>query len=274
MIAPQRLRVRRHGRGNLAVDGVRQQRIRRHIEWIIHHARTTVSSKVTSSVNTGVVARLSPSRNPAAWRQKDRVTLPPPTGPQQHPAFLPAISPAPRRERGQKRCRETGDINRVWEMPPSYPHSRGARHKRLREATYHTPIAHLMGDPETVRLVDSVLGLDSDRHDGRRPRKAPVSGRTICNLIMPREHVFGKEPNPQQPMARREKMGRKARSPQISQKIGDGGASTHFRHVNVGGLTRFTLTVFVFCLSVLGCVTLLWDPPHSQEVKFRHMAHI
>jgi len=68
-------------------------------------------------------------------------------------------------------------------------------------------------------------------------------------------------------------MVRRARSTQISQKMKDGGASPHFRHMHVGVLTRFALTVFVFCLSVLGCLTLLGDPPHPQELKFRHVAH-
>jgi len=44
--------------------------------------------------------------------------------------------------------------------------------------------------------------------------------------------------------------------------------------MNVGGLTRFRLTVFKFYLSVLGCLTLLWDPPHPQELKVRHVAHL
>jgi len=42
----------------------------------------------------------------------------------------------------------------------------------------------------------------------------------------------------------------------------------------VGGVTRFRLTVFNFYLSVLGCLTLLWDPPHPQELKVRHVAHL
>ena len=70
------------------------------------------------------------------------------------------------------------------------------------------------------------------------------------------------------------KMGRKARSPQICQKMRDGGASPHCRPMNVRGLNRFTLTVIVFWLSVLGCVTLLWDPPHPKGLKFRHVAQI
>jgi len=50
----------------------------------------------------------------------------------------------------------------------------------------------------------------------------------VLNLIMPRELVFRKELNLQQPMARQEKMGRSSGSPQIGEKMGDGGASPHF----------------------------------------------
>jgi len=50
----------------------------------------------------------------------------------------------------------------------------------------------------------------------------------VLNLIMPRELVFRKEQNLQQPMARQEKMGRISGSPQIGEKMGDGGASPHF----------------------------------------------
>jgi len=42
----------------------------------------------------------------------------------------------------------------------------------------------------------------------------------------------------------------------------------------VGGLILFKLTVFKFYLSVLGCLTLLWDPPYPQELKSRHVAHL
>jgi len=65
----------------------------------------------------------------------------------------------------------------------------------------------------------------------------------------------------QQPMARQEKMGRSSGSPQIGEKRGDSGASPHFSRMNVGGLTRLRLSVFKFYLSVLGCLTLLCDPP-------------
>jgi len=44
---------------------------------------------------------------------------------------------------------------------------------------------------------------------------------------MPRERVFRKALNLQQPMARLEKMGRSSGSPQIGEKMGDGGASPH-----------------------------------------------
>jgi len=50
----------------------------------------------------------------------------------------------------------------------------------------------------------------------------------ILNLIMPRELVFRKELNLQQPMDRQEKMGTSSGSPQIGEKMGDGGASPHF----------------------------------------------
>jgi len=36
----------------------------------------------------------------------------------------------------------------------------------------------------------------------------------------------------------------------------------------------FRLTVFKFYLSVLGCLTLLWDPPHPQELNLGHVAHL
>jgi len=45
--------------------------------------------------------------------------------------------------------------------------------------THPTVNARRMGGPETVRLVQAFLGLDSDRQNRRQPRKAPVSGRMI-----------------------------------------------------------------------------------------------
>jgi len=47
-------------------------------------------------------------------------------------------------------------------------------------------------------------------------------------MTMPRELVFQKELNMQQPMARQEKMGRSSGSPQIGDKMWDGAASPHF----------------------------------------------
>jgi len=56
--------------------------------------------------------------------------------------------------------------------------------------------------------------------------------------------------------------------------MGDGGPSPEFQRMSVGGLTQFRVTVFKFHLSVLGCLALMWDPPHSLELKFRQVAHL
>jgi len=183
------------------------------------------------------------------------------------------MSPTPRREHGQNRSREAAETSAWGYRRRALIHAVRATESGS-GATHRTPNVRRMGGPETVRLVQAFLGLDSDRRDRRRPRKAPVSGRKISNLIMPRELVFRKELNLQQPMARQEKMGRSSGSPQIGEKMGDGGASPHFSRMNVRGLVRFRLTVFKFYLSVLGCLTLLWDPPHPQELKLRHVAHL
>jgi len=204
--------VGRHRGGNFAVDGVRQHRIRRDVEWIVHRGKKTVSSTVTSSVDTGVVTRLAPSHNHAAGRQKDLVPLPPPTGPQVYPISQPPTSSTPRREHGQNRSREAAETS-------AWGYRRRALHHAVRAtesgsgATHRTPNVRRMGGPEPVRLGQAFLGLDGDRRDRRRPRRAPVSGLKISNLIMPRELDFRKYLNLQQPMARQEKMRRSSGSP-------------------------------------------------------------
>ena len=193
-IAPQRLHVGRHRGGNFAVDRVRQHRIRRDVGWIVHRGKKTVSSTVTSSVDTGVATRLSPSHNHAAGSQKDLVPLPPPTGPEVYPISQPPTSPSPRREHGKNRSREAAKTRAWGYCRRALIHAVRATESGS-EATHRTPNVRRMGDPETVRLVQAFLGLDSARRDRRRSRKAPVSGRKISNLIMPPELVFREELN-------------------------------------------------------------------------------
>ena len=99
----------RHRGGNFAVDGGRQHRIRRLVEWIVHRGKKTVSSTVTSTMDTGVTTRLSPSRNHAAGRRQDLVPLPSLTGPQVYSISRPPTSPAPCREHVQKRSPRLGN---------------------------------------------------------------------------------------------------------------------------------------------------------------------
>jgi len=75
-------------------------------------------------------------------------------------------------------------------------------------------------------------------------------------------------------MARQEILRRGSGFPKIGKKMGDGGPSPEFQRMSVGGLTQFRVTVFKFHLSVLGCLALMWDPPHSLELKFRQVAHL
>jgi len=177
-IAPQRLHMGRHRGGNFADDGVRQHRICRHVEWIVHRGKKKVPSTVTSTVHTGVATRLWPSRNHAAGRRQDLVPLPPLTGPQVYSISRPPTSPAPRREHGQKRsCEARKPVpgeRRRRALIDAVRATEGGR-----GATHHTPNVRRMGGPGTVRLVQAFLGLDSDRRDRRQPRKAPVSGRMI-----------------------------------------------------------------------------------------------
>jgi len=161
-IAPQCLHVGRHREGNFAVDGVRQHRIRRDVEWIIHRGKRAQSSTVTSSVDAGVATRLSPSRNNAAGRETDLVPLPPPTRPQVYTISQPPTCPAPRREQGQKRPREEAETS-AWGTPPPCPDSRCARYRRRPRSDPPHPQRASNGGPETVRLVQAFVGLDSDR---------------------------------------------------------------------------------------------------------------
>ena len=161
-IAPQLLHVGRHRGGNFAVDGVRQHRIRRDVEWIIHRGKTTLSSTVTSSVDAGVATRLSPSRTHAAGRHKDLVPLPPPIRPQVYPISQPPTCPVPRREHGEYRPREAAETS-AWGTAPPCPESRCARCGRPQRSDPPRPQRASNGSPETVRLVQAFLGLDSDR---------------------------------------------------------------------------------------------------------------
>jgi len=94
--------------------------MRRFVEWIVHRGNNTVSSTVTSTVDTGVATRLSPSRNHAADRRPDIVPLPPLTGPQLYSISRPPTSPDPRREHGQKRSREAVETS-AWGTPLPCP---------------------------------------------------------------------------------------------------------------------------------------------------------
>ena len=166
--------MRRDRGGTFAVDGVRQHRIRRDVNWIVHRGKKTVSSTVTSTVDTGVATRLSPSRHHAAKRRQDLVPLLLLTGPQVHSISRPRASLASRLEHVQKRSRE-------GRKPVPGERRRRALIDAVRTteggsgATHHTPGVLQMKGPETVRLVQAFSGLDSDLHDRKQPRKAPVS---------------------------------------------------------------------------------------------------
>jgi len=169
-IAPQRLHVGRHRGGNFAVDGVRQHRIGTHVEWIVHRGKKTMSSTVTSTVDTGVATRLSPSRNHAAGRRQDLVPLPP----HQAHRFIP--SPSLQRPPPPAASTDRNDLAWLRKPVPGERRRRALIHAVCATeggsgATHHTLNVRRMGGPETVRLVQAFLGLDSDRQIVDSPGK-------------------------------------------------------------------------------------------------------